>query len=430
MGEPRLSTMPTQDSAPPPLAAEITRLRSLGRHNEAEMLAGVLREVMVANQPVSDSPQQDKGGWYQADEPHHHTRPETAYERICSLQKQIEKVQFETVHPVTSSTYNAPSQSEYYTEAGYDAPHDDGAWFGRRDYEARDYNEVSSVDEAARKVYEMALSSVEQDGPGTPEAHQKRVDALKDELEKTTGMHRSDENAEKASGVVLAEEVISNANKHSSTVRPADLVLAAHYIHGNDPASDENKASATSVVHASTFVNHLQSSIYDDASEHRSADEQRRIDHAARVHQLNGLLAATQSSMEPERLVKYNANGVDGETKDKLRDLAALHGLGSTTGYISGTDLKAPKLPETIGYGISRVIPVSETCPSMYAPKATTRIAELKRSMHDVGLNRGRRMLWSDLDVRSGDPREHIRPGNLDISKLSMSALQAGYRHR
>merc|ERR1711865_1285683 len=388
MGKPRLSTMPTQDSAPPPLAAEITRLRSLGRHNEAEMLAGVLREVMVANQPVSDSPQQDKGGWYQADEPHHHTRPETAYERICSLQKQIEKVQFETVHPVTSSTYNAPSQSEYYTEAGYDAPHDDGVWFGRRDYEARDYNEVSSVDEAARKVYEMALSSVEQDGPGTPEAHQKRVDALKDELEKTTGMHRSDENAEKASGVVLAEEVISNANKHSSTVRPADLVLAAHYIHGNDPASDENKASATSVVHASTFVNHLQSSIYDDASEHRSADEQRRIDHAAR------------------------------------------HGLGSTTGYISGTDLKAPKLPETIGYGISRVIPVSETCPSMYAPKATTRIAELKRSMHDVGLNRGRRMLWSDLDVRSGDPREHIRPGNLDISKLSMSALQAGYRHR
>merc|ERR1712195_295354 len=388
MGLPRLSTMPTQDSAPPPLAAEITRLRSLGRHNEAEMLAGVLREVMVANQPVSDSPQRDKGGWYQADEPHHHTRPETAYERICSLQKQIEKVQFETVHPVTSSTYNAPSQSEYYTEAGYDAPHDDGAWFGRRDYEARDYNEVSSVDEAARKVYEMALSSVEQDGPGTPEAHQKRVDALKDELEKTTGMHRSDENAERASGVVLAEEVISNANKHSSTVRPADLVLAAHYIHGNDPASDENKASATSVVHASTFVNHLQSSIYDDASEHRSADEQRRI------------------------------------------DLAALHGLGSTTGYISGTDLKAPKLPETIGYGISRVIPVSETCPSIYAPKATTRIAELKRSMHDVGLNRGRRMLWSDLDVRSGDPREHIRPGNLDISKLSMSALQAGYRHR
>ena len=72
--------------------AEITRLRSLGRHNEAEMLAGVLREVMVANQPVSDSPQQDKGGWFQADEPHHHIRPETAYERICSLQKQIEKV--------------------------------------------------------------------------------------------------------------------------------------------------------------------------------------------------------------------------------------------------------------------------------------------------------------------------------------------------
>ena len=72
------------------------------------------------------------------------------------------------------------------------------------------------MDEAARKVYEMALSSVEQDGPGTPEAHQKRVDALKDELEKTTGMHRSDENAKRASGVVLAEEVISNANKHSS----------------------------------------------------------------------------------------------------------------------------------------------------------------------------------------------------------------------
>ena len=95
-----------------------------------------------------------------------------------------------------------------------------------------------------------------------------------------------------------------------------DLVLAAHYIHDNAPAPDD-KASANSVVHASTFVNHLQSSIYDDASAHRSADEQRRIDHAARVHQLKGLLAASQSSMEPERLVKYNANGVAGETKDK-----------------------------------------------------------------------------------------------------------------
>jgi hypothetical protein len=370
---------------------------------------------MVANQPVSNSPQREV--YYQGDHPHHHPKPESAYERICSLQKQIEKVQFETVHPVTSSTYNAPSQSEYYTE---------GNLVG--------FDEVSSVDEAARKVYEMALASVEQDGPGTPESHAKRVAALQKELQDTTGMHTAEEgdNAKKAAGFVAAADVLSSANKHSSTAKAADLVLAAHYIndmHSNGPAKDDY--STSSVVHAAQFVGHLQGASKYEENTHRSADEQRRIDHAARVHQLKGLLAASQSNMEPEELIKYKSGDAEGSTRDRLRDLASHHGLSSTTGRYEKpyASPHAPKLPESLGFGVASVVSVAESCPSLYAPKASTRISELKRSMHDIGLGpRGHRMMWSDLDIRSADPREVIRPGNLDISKLSMSALKAGYR--
>merc|ERR1711865_385146 len=414
MGKPRLSTMPTQDSAPPPLAAEITRLRSLGRHNEAEMLAGVLREVMVANQPADRSSQ---GDYYAGDVPQQQSKPETTFERICSLQKQIEKVQFETVNPVASSQYNPSSQNDYYSEGGV----------------SRGYSEVSSVDEATRKVYEMALTAVEQE-VSSPETHQERVAALTSQLDATRNGEA--ETAPRKDTCVAAADVIANANKHYST-SPQDLALAAHYVNNpavNAPAHREYKDySASSVVQGAQFVGLLQEGAGQHQI-HRSADEQRRDDHASRVHQLKSLLAASQSSLEPEEMVTHSEGGEDSSnTRERLRQMAVTHNLHAPGGQY-GSAPSPPKLPHTLGYGVASVLPVSESCPSLYAPKASTRIAELKRSMHDVGLNSRHstghsNLCWSDLDTRSSHPREPIRPGNLDVSKLSMSALKGQYRN-
>lgn len=331
---------------PDPIILEISRLRAIGRYSDAEILADSLRGTYVSpskskapsaatTEPKSSGAASERANSADPEKLEEEREEETAtfvpapsrQERIIALQDQITKVQFDAAQPSVSWTEPPPSSS------GPDADYLHGS---------------SSVEENARRVYEMAMAAVEQEEvTGSPKAKELRQNssysAYRDHEEYAPSRSVGKVDGPSARGVVLAKQFVEDIQETMVPLKP---------------------------------------------------EEQRRKDHDNRIQQLRSELASLNAKTDPDNQLNP-ATESEIATRHRLRAIADVHGLQSSAAYLDATE---PVLSSSDIDPTAPVVPTSRICPALYGQTASERILELKRASHDLDLDPRRSMNWSDLD--------------------------------
>eukprot|EP00656_Telonema_subtile_P051275 TRINITY_DN6857_c0_g1_i4.p1 TRINITY_DN6857_c0_g1~~TRINITY_DN6857_c0_g1_i4.p1 ORF type:complete len:340 (+),score=74.92 TRINITY_DN6857_c0_g1_i4:95-1114(+) len=316
--------------SPDPVAVEICRLRASHRYHDADMLAEKLRASVIESaggQQTTEeaaTPAPSAGAADDAKAADAEAPPEkklTAKERIMALQDALTKVQFEGPQPTMS--WNEPPQNHAQAEPNY-------------------LQESDSVEESARRVYEMAMAAVEQEEEGSPNANEQRV--------------------EQGSYVPLrSTRDYAPAGKQSPEPTGRGVVLAKQFL---------RDVQECMVV--------------------LTPQEQRRADSQQRIDELRSQLAARHSQLDPEQSGPVSEQEV--ATKHRLRAIADVHGLSKSASFIEQTT------PKESGDQPAPVATMSSICPAVYSDSAQRRIMELRKAQHEMNLAPHHSMKWSDMD--------------------------------